>query len=394
MFERPFWKERVRALLERRSVLWIAGARRSGKTVLCRQLEKARYHDCELPRVRRALEDPELFFRKNGPGLVVLDEIHRLANPSEVLKIAADHFPRTRLVATGSSTLAAQRKFRDTLTGRKSTLWLQPAILEDLRAFGIAKLEDRMLKGGLPPFLLGDGVDDDVYREWIDSFWAKDVQELFEVRQRAAFFKFMELVFRQSGGLFEATALATPCEVSRQTIMSYLEILETTLMAVTLRPFSGGSAAEIKAQRKVYAFDTGFVCYFRDWATLRDDDRGPLLEHLVLGELLAHLPRERLFHWRDKQKHEVDFIVKSGRGRSVAALECKASSSHLDPAGLLAFRRRYPRGRNIVVCLDLAEPIDVSVRGLAVRLVPFDVLDEECRKLAAGKTRSCVHHDS
>jgi len=104
-------------------------------------------------------------------------------------------------------------------------------------------------------------VDDDAYREWIDSFWAKDIQELFEVRRRAAFLKFMELVFRQSGGLFEATAFAAPCEVSRQTIVNYLEILETTLMVVTLRPFSGASAAEIKAQRKVYAFDTGFVCY-------------------------------------------------------------------------------------------------------------------------------------
>jgi predicted AAA+ superfamily ATPase len=386
MFDRPFWKERVRALLKRRNVLWMAGVRRSGKTVLCRQLEEARYHDCELPRVRRALEDPELFFRKQGPGLVVLDEIHRLANPSEVLKIAADHFPGTRVVATGSSTLAARRKFRDTLTGRKSTLWLQPAILDDLRAFGIGELEDRMIKGGLPPFLLGNGVDDDAYREWIDSFWAKDIQELFEVRQRAAFFKFMELVFRQSGGLFEATTLAAPCEVSRQTIVNYLEILETTLMVVALRPFSGGSAAESKAQRKVYAFDTGFVCYFRDWATLRDDDRGTLLEHLVLNELLAHLPRERLFHWRDKYKHEVDFIVRPGRGRSVVALECKASSSHLDPTGLLAFRRRHPRGKNIVVCLDLAEPIDANVRGLHLRLVPFDRLDKECRKLAAGGT--------
>jgi hypothetical protein len=46
-------------------------------------------------------------------SIVVLDEIHRLTNPSEVLKIAADHFPKVRVVATGSSTLAARRKFKD-----------------------------------------------------------------------------------------------------------------------------------------------------------------------------------------------------------------------------------------------------------------------------------------
>lgn len=381
MFERPFWKKKVSNLLEQRSVLWLAGVRRSGKTVLCKQIPGARYHDCELPRVRLALEDPELFFRVQGPGLVILDEIHRLVNPSQALKIAADHFPETRVIATGSSTLAARRKFRDTLTGRKNELWLLPATLADMRAFGLSDTQDRMLRGGLPAFLLGDGIDDDGFREWIDSFWAKDLQELFAVQRRAAFFKFVELLFRQSGGLFEATAFAAPCEVSRQTIVNYLEILETTLMAVSLRPFSGASAAEIKAQRKVYAFDTGFVCYFRDWASLRGDDRGPLLEHLVLNELLAHLPRERIAYWRDKQKHEVDFIARPKRGGAVVAVECKARSSRFDPSGIAAFRGRHPRGQNIVVCLDLAEPITRKVRGLEVRFVPFETFDVEIGRL-------------
>jgi hypothetical protein len=39
-----------------------------------------------------------------------------MANPSELLKIAADHFPEVKLIATGSSTLGTSAKFRDTLT--------------------------------------------------------------------------------------------------------------------------------------------------------------------------------------------------------------------------------------------------------------------------------------
>jgi len=54
----------------------------------------------------------------------VLDEIHRLPNPSEMLKIAADHYPRTRVIATGSSTMGASTKFRETLAGRTRDLWL------------------------------------------------------------------------------------------------------------------------------------------------------------------------------------------------------------------------------------------------------------------------------
>ena len=388
MFERRFWKGRIEKLLRRRNVLWLAGVRRAGKTTLCRSLDGAQVHDCELPRVRRALEDPELFFRGVGRATVVLDEIHRLVNPSEVLKIAADHFPQVKVVATGSSTLAARRKFRDTLTGRKNTLWLLPAALADLRDFGRPSFDVRMLHGGLPPFLLGAGLDDAGYREWIDSFWAKDLQELFAVERKAAFLKFMELLLRQSGDLFEATPFAAACEVSRQTIVNYLEILTTTLTATVLRPFVGASAAEIKSQPKVYAFDTGFVCYFREWTSLRAEDRGHLLEHLVLNELLAHLPPDRIFYWRDKQRHEVDFVVRPSRGARPVAIEAKSRSSTFDPSGLRAFRGRHPDGRNRVVCLDLTEPVTQRVAGLEVRFVPFERFDDELMAMTPGCRRT------
>ncbi|NMB73641.1 MAG: DUF4143 domain-containing protein [Myxococcales bacterium] len=283
-------------------------------------------------------------------------------------------------MATGSSTLAAKRKFRDTLTGRKHELWLVPATLADLGSFGALDLDRRMLRGGLPPFLLGEGLDDDGYREWIDSFWAKDLQELFVIDKKASFVKFMELLFRQSGGLFEATAFAAECEVSRQTIQNYLQILETTLVAVVLRPFAGKGAAEIKAQPKVYAFDTGFVCYLRGWASLRPDDRGPLLEHWVQNELHARFPREQVFFWRDKRKHEVDFVVQAGRQTAPLAIECRATSTRFDPNGLRAFRAIYPEGKNPVVCLDTFEPYSARAGGLAVRFIPLLRLVEELEK--------------
>ena len=63
------------------------------------------YFDCELPRVRRVMEeDPDGFLGQGFPGPLVFDEVHRLKNPSEILKIAADHFPSLRILATGSST--------------------------------------------------------------------------------------------------------------------------------------------------------------------------------------------------------------------------------------------------------------------------------------------------
>ena len=128
MVNRFYWIERVEESWRHRSVLWLRGVRRAGKTMLAQSLKNVEYFDCELPRVRRSMEDPEPFLETLRGKRVVFDEVHRLANPSELLKIAADHFPAVRVLATGSSTLGASSRFRDTLTGRKTELWLTPMI--------------------------------------------------------------------------------------------------------------------------------------------------------------------------------------------------------------------------------------------------------------------------
>ncbi len=368
---RTFWLEALSRAFAKHSVVWLAGVRRSGKTTLVRSLAGASYHDCELVRVRRALEDPEVFFRSQAAPIVVLDEVHRLSNPSEVLKVAADHFPKLRVVATGSSTLAARNKFKDTLTGRKRDVWLVPMIATDLEDFDDVDLDKRMLRGGLPPFFLSRTPDDKDYEEWVDSYWAKDLSELFVVDKKSAFMKFVELVFVQSGGLFEAQAFSTPCEVSRPTIQHWLTILETTLLATVLRPYHGAASTELKAQPKVYAFDTGFVCYFRGWDSLRADDKGFLLEHLVLGEIAARAGTSRLHYWRDKQKHEVDFVLEVGRRRELLAIECKSSPSKFSPEALRAFRRMHPRGDNVVVTLHPTDHHRKTYGDIEVEIMPY-----------------------
>ena len=103
MKNRTFWLKKIEKNW-RRPVLWISGVRRIGKTCLCRMIPGAQYFDCELPRVRRMIADPESFLEGLKGERIILDEIHRLDNPSEVLKIAADHYTSVRVIATGSST--------------------------------------------------------------------------------------------------------------------------------------------------------------------------------------------------------------------------------------------------------------------------------------------------
>jgi uncharacterized protein len=352
----------------RRSVVWLAGVRRAGKTVLCQSLASGEYFDLELPRTRRAWEDPEAMLGSLRGRLVVLDEIHRFGNPSELLKIAADHYPEVRIVATGSSTLGASAKFRDTLAGRKAEVWLTPMNDQDLRDFGKEDLRYRFMRGGLPPFFLAERVPERDFQEWMEAYWAKDIQELFRLERRDSFQKFAELLMAQSGGIFEATRFARACEVSRTSISNYLSALESTFVVHVVRPFSTHRATEIVSAPKVYGFDTGFVCYHRGWTRLRTEDLGLLWEHYVLNEIQSRLQTRRVLYWRDKRAHEVDFVMAPTPGRAVA-IECKWSTSDFDERNLIAFHVQYPASTLLVVGHDVDRSYEASHRGTRITFV-------------------------
>jgi len=108
-----------------RAIRRLARWRAAGwKNLPCQDLPEVEYFDCELPRVRRMMLDPESFLDGLVGKRIVLDEIHRLQNPSELLKIAADHHSRTHMVANWFFDSGLRKKFRDTLAGRKRDLWL------------------------------------------------------------------------------------------------------------------------------------------------------------------------------------------------------------------------------------------------------------------------------
>ncbi len=63
----------------------------------------------------------------------------------------------------------------------KRVVTFVPVLHEELLAFGIADVRDRLLRGGLPPALLAGKPNPEFYDEWLDSYFARDVQELFRL---------------------------------------------------------------------------------------------------------------------------------------------------------------------------------------------------------------------
>ena len=358
MIDRTFWIARIEAAWREAPLVWLTGVRRSGKTTLAQALgpDRTLYLNCDLPAVEEMARDPALLYRDCDRPVVVFDEIHRLPDPSRVLKIGTDEFPGLRILATGSSTLAATRKFRDSLAGRKREVHLVPVLLEELPAFG-APLPRRLHHGGLPAALLAEEKSPAFYREWLDSFFARDIQRLFAFRDVDRFNALFEYLLRQSGGQVAVNLIASDLGISRPTVETHLQALEITRAVTLVRPFHGGGQKELLRMPKAYGFDTGFVSFARGWEPLRRDDLGILWEHVVLEHLQARLPEVRPCYWRDKAGLEVDFVLPRARGKA-DAVECKWNPDAFDPAALREFRSLHPAGRNYLVV-----PGDVPTRS-------------------------------
>jgi predicted AAA+ superfamily ATPase len=97
---------------------------------------------------------------------------------------------------------------------------------------------------------------------------------------------------------------------------------------------------------------------------------GLLWEHYVLNELHARLQTRSIHYWRDKQAHQVDFVL-ARRGKAPLAIECKWSANDLEATSLKAFAKRYPKAQHFVVAQDVDKAyakqfgsLDVAFSGL------------------------------
>ena len=228
-----------------------------------------------------------------------------------------------------------------------------------------------MQHGGLPEFLLSESKQGELFSEWIDSYYARDIQELFNVRNRTGFLKLMHLLFYQSGGILEISTLANESGLSRPTVMAHIEGLTIAHAIYPVQPYFGGGKKEIVKRPKVYAFDTGFVTHIKGWNELRETDLGLLWEHLVLDML--RVTYGKVFYWLDKDRNEIDFIVKE-QGEVVHSIECKINPDKYSVKATKKFRVYYPYGRNICFSPHIKSPYKLNFGGIEVEfhsLIPI-----------------------
>lgn len=235
-------------------------------------------------------------------------------------------------------------------------IYLPPVLWSECpERFGVKDLDHRLLHGGLPESLLSSDKDVSFFSEWMNSFYARDIQELFGIRNRTGFLKLLHVLMFQSGGLVDYTQLARSSELSQPTVKAHVEAMSIAHATYLLPPFYGGGKRELTRRPKCYAFDTGFVTFIKGWESIREDDREILWEHLVLDDLRVNEASGSLYYWRDKSQREIDFVIKR-QGNKVDTVECKINPDNFSPGALKIFREIYPDGKNFLISPNVLEP--------------------------------------
>jgi predicted AAA+ superfamily ATPase len=335
----PRWHEVGRAHL-------VIGPRQSGKTTLIWSYLSSRgmpamMIDCEQQLVRGwccsaplFLDDLENLVKQ--PVILVFDEVQHLDEAGLFFKGLIDRSYGAPILATGSSSYHLGARTRESLAGRATRTRLLPFSLEEvcqdldsepelIRSRQIAKRFARhIIVGGYPEVWLSPHPEV-LLTDMVEAVILRDASDLHKIRRPDAFRRLLRLAASQAGSLVNLSEWASILGISRDTVSSYLEILEESHIVAVMPPYAGGRRAELTCTPKVYFVDSGIRNQLAlDLRPLEDRaDLGPLLENWVLTELWKALPDGATLHfWRSSSGAEVDFVVAGGD--QLVAVEVKA----------------------------------------------------------------------
>jgi len=347
-------------------VILLYGARQTGKTTLVRALLEQHdgiYFNGDEPDIRARFENrssSELKALIGNNRLVVIDEAQRIENIGLSLKLLVDNYPDTQVVATGSSSFELADRLKEPLTGRKYEFLLPPLSLEELEDAQGVLATDRHLSfaaiyGMYPePTLMPETEARERLLELAGSYLYKDILLLGHIRHPDALEKLLRALALQVGQEVSYTELAGLVGLDKNTVETYVRILEQAFIVFRLSPFSRNLRNELKKMRKIYFWDAGIRnAIMNNFAPLQTrTDAGALRENLLIAERMKYLRNHRSanasWFWRTHQQQEIDYIEE--RGNSLLAVEIKSRAGR----GRIpvTFTRAYPEAETMLLSPD------------------------------------------
>jgi predicted AAA+ superfamily ATPase len=356
----------------------IQGARQVGKSTLidmtASKIDSKTVTLDDATTLDAAKADPHEFVNQYPEGTLAIDELQRCPALLSAIKLSIDENRKPgRFILTGSADLLHVSGANESLAGRAETITLYPFSHGELAG----RKEDfvsGILQEGVPQILRRvTPLPREEYAQ-IVSVGGYPVAYSRDTKRRGAFFqsylnsvldhdaagisglahldKLNELFTVLSGktsGEIVASGISKMTGIPDSSLHAYLRLLHDLFLIQTLPAWGRNISRRVVSRKKVVLVDTGLASHINRINAegmadvLMGESFGPLLETYVIDELFKQQTWSdenfSLYHYRDRDRKEVDIVIELFNGR-IIALEIKAarSVSRNDFSGLKVLR--------------------------------------------------------
>ncbi|MEK7514053.1 MAG: ATP-binding protein [Patescibacteria group bacterium] len=340
--------ELARKYLYSEETLIFTGARQVGKTVILKTLksdlekkgEKTYFFNLEDPDYLKLLdESPKNLFKivpfsNNIKTYVFIDEIQYLAKPTTFIKYIFDeHSSKIKLIVSGSSAFYLDKKFKDSLAGRKKIFDVRTLSFREFLYFkgqnkflnldfnklslietdGLKmSFEEFVIYGGYPKVVLTEDTNEkiEILRELAYSYIKKDIYEA-GIKQEDNFYRFFKILSMQVGNLVNSSELANGLGISKTAVDNYLYVMEKSFHISRVKPLFKNVRKELIKMPKIHFLDLGLRNFFANNFSQFEfrTDKGMFFENIIYKLLLDKYGKDEIKFWRTQDGKEIDFVL-------------------------------------------------------------------------------------
>lgn len=311
---------------KRGKIITILGPRQVGKTTLLSQLntegKRVLFLNCddELDALtvegKSSIELRELL---TNYDMVFIDEVQRIKNVGLILKKIADLKLDTHVVVTGSSSLSIRDEANEPATGRLIEYNLYPLALSELANHSseleVTKtLEQRMIYGLYPEVVTDSSTARRTVLGLANNYLYKDLLSYGGIKKPEVLQKLVRALALQIGSEVSYNELSKIVGIDKNTVESYIGLLEKCFVVFRLDSFSRNLRNEIQKGKKVYFYDNGIRnAVISNFAPLElRNDTGALWENLMVSERVKRNSYcqgyAQPYFWRTHSQKEIDYV--------------------------------------------------------------------------------------
>ena len=309
-------------------ILIIYWARQVWKTTLIKKiLENYKkewiYLNCDEIDIREWLQNKtstEIKMFLWNKTFIVIDEAQRIKNIWLTLKLIHDTFPDIQIIATWSSSFELSNKINEPLTWRKKEFFMYPISFQELSQYysnlELNRLLEHRIIYWMYPEIINSNKEDiiDNLKSLTDSYLFKDIMNFWKIKKSDFLIKLLQALALQIWSEVSYNELSRLLWIDKNTVESYISILEKAFIIFRLSSFNRNIRSELKKSKKIYFYDTwirnALINNFNSFS-LRNDV-WDLFENFLIVERLKYNSRnnlnKNLFFWRTKTQKEIDLI--------------------------------------------------------------------------------------